>query len=125
MERLAARGWHNAVSPRWGLEKLHARRFLGSRPRLYDSAPLRGLRNQCQRQRNWDDPFSGASPTFRRPWPVLPATATGQPAARRLATVTMSLLNVGKKDVHRVRREPGKVLYQGSGEPNIYRLRLG
>jgi hypothetical protein len=56
-----------------GLEKLHARRFLaltpGSRPRLYDVAPPRGLRNQYQRQRNWDDPFSGASPTFTGPGP--------------------------------------------------------
>jgi hypothetical protein len=48
---------------------LHARRFWGSRARLYDSAPLRGLRNQYQRQRNGDDPFSGASPAFHRPRP--------------------------------------------------------
>jgi hypothetical protein len=30
MERLAARGWHKAVSPPPGLEKRHPRRFLGA-----------------------------------------------------------------------------------------------
>jgi hypothetical protein len=70
MERLAARGWHKAVSPPLGLREAAPTQIPGgSRPRLYDSAPLRGLRNEYQRQRNWDDPLSGASPTFHRPHP--------------------------------------------------------
>jgi hypothetical protein len=72
MERLAARGWHNSVSPPLGLREVARTQIPGAHaPRLYDSAPLRGLGNQYQRQRNWDDPFSGASPTFHRPTPAV------------------------------------------------------
>jgi hypothetical protein len=42
MDRLAARGWHNAVSPRWGLEKLHTRRFLGLTPHALRFRPTSG-----------------------------------------------------------------------------------
>jgi hypothetical protein len=53
MERLAARGWHNAVSPPLGLKEVARTQIpgahAGSRSGLYYSAPLRGLRNQYTR----------------------------------------------------------------------------
>jgi hypothetical protein len=55
------------VSPPWGLRQPENETSWGSRPRLYDSAPLRELQNQGRGQRQWDDHFWRASPTFQQP----------------------------------------------------------